>query len=141
MEREVDQRNRSVIRYLAAFIFGALVALAVVSARGIFQETQVARVYRLLCDGFFLSAALLIGVGLLTLVSGEGLFDIMGFATVCLVSVIRIKDSEEKRRTFLDYKKARHERRHGTMWYLVFVGLFFLALAFAFDMLFNALMA
>jgi hypothetical protein len=139
MEREPDRKNRSLIRYLAAFVFGALVALAVVSARGIFQETDVARIYRLLCDGLFLSAALLVGVGLLTLVSGEGLFDIVGFAMICLVSVIRIKDGEEKHRTFLDYKKARSEKRHGTMWYLVFVGLLYLAAAFAFDMLFNAM--
>jgi hypothetical protein len=139
MERESDRKNHSLIRYLAAFVFGALVTLAVVSARGIFQETDVARIYRLLCDGLFLSAALLIGVGLLTLVSGEGLFDIVGFAMICLVSVIRIKDGEEKRRTFLDYKKARSEKRHGTMWYLVFVGLLYLAAAFAFDMLFNAM--
>lgn len=139
MERESDRKNRSLIRYLATFIIGALIALVVVSARGIFQETDVARIYRLLCDGCFLSAALLIGIGLMTLVSGEGLFDIMGFAMVCLVSVVRIKDSDEKRRTFLDYKKARSERRHGTMWYLVFVGLLYLAAAFAFDMLFNAM--
>lgn len=139
MERESGGTKRALIRYGAAFAFGALVAFALIFARGIFQETDVARVYRLLCDGFFFAAALLIGVGLLTLASGEGLFDVANFAMVCLLSVLRFKESDEKRQTFYEFKKALREKRRGTMWFLVWTGLFFLALAFVFDWLFNAL--
>lgn len=134
----VERKPNLYLRYGGALLFGALAALLMISARGIFEETDVVRIYRLLCDGFFLSAVLLIGVGLLTLVSGEGLFDIASYAIAATLHVMRIKKGGEKFISFIDYKKEKGSRRHGAMWYLVFVGLFYLAAALVFDMLFNA---
>ena len=131
-------------KYGITFLCGALVVLAVISARGIFDETEPARIYRLLCDGCFLAAVLLIGFGLMTLVSKEGTFDMAAYAITCLASLFTVrkngdKDGEEnKRATYYDFKMARKERKRTTMWFLVFVGLFYLAASGGFILLFEA---
>ena len=133
------------IRWGITFAVG-LVILAVFSyGRGILDVQGAARVWRILCDGCFVTAVLLIGVGLLTLVSSEGMFDIVFYGTMCLTSVLnknrkekfeRLSEESGKRPTFYDYKMAKHGTRQ-THWYLVFVGLIFLAGAFFCMLMFN----
>lgn len=133
------------VRWGIAFAAGLAVLVAFSFTRGILDVEGAARVWRILCDGCFLAAVLLIGVGLMTLVSSEGTFDILSYGTMCLRSVLSKNGKEKfeslgeengKRPTFFDYKMAKHGTRR-THWYLVFVGLIFLAGAFFCMLMFN----
>lgn len=141
MEREPGVRQNQIVRYTVALLTGAAIVLVMALARGAFTEVNAQRVYRILCDGFFLAAVLLSGIGLMTLVAGEGTFDLAGYAMALLLRVFWRKTIEQKEnRSFYEYKKAKREhRKGGPMWFLVFVGLFYLAGAFVFNALFNAL--
>ncbi|MCE5236504.1 MAG: DUF3899 domain-containing protein [Clostridiaceae bacterium] len=141
MEREPRPRQSQIVRYAVALLIGAAIVLGMVWVRGAFTEVNPQRVYRVLCDGFFLAAVLLTGIGLMTLVAGEGTFDIAGFAATLLLRVFWRKTIDKKEnRSFYEYKKAKREhRKGGPMWFLVFTGLFYLAAAFVFNALFNTL--
>ena len=141
MERAPEARRSQLIRYGVAFLIGAVIVLGMSWSRGLFAQTDPQRVYRVLCDGCFFAAVLLVGIGLMTLIAGEGTFDMAGFAFSLLVRALSRKNIEQKEnRSFYEYKKAKRERRKGgPMWYLVFVGLFYLAGAFVFNALFNSL--
>lgn len=129
------------VRWGISFAVGLVIAFAVACARGVFRVSGAARVWRILCDGCFVSAVLLMGVGLMTLVSSEGMFDIVSYGFLCLRSTFQKGEkrgkrlpggeSEEngERATFYDYKVAKRGTR-STHWYLLFVGLIFLAGAF-----------
>ena len=126
------------VRWGITFLVGLVIVLGFAISRDIFQLDDAARVWRVLCDGCFLAAVLLICVGLMTMISSEGMFDIVSYGFLCLGSVFR-KDGKIKsnrlpggedeesrgRPSYYDYKVAKRGTRK-THWYLVFVGLIYL---------------
>ena len=133
------------VRWGITFAAGLVIVFGFACVKDIFHLEGAARVWRVLCDGCFLAAVLLIGVGLMTLVSSEGTFDILAYGTLCLRSVFtrngkdrfeRLNGESGGRPSFYDYKVAKRGTRH-THWYLVFVGLIFLAAAFVCMLMFN----
>lgn len=127
------------VRWGITFAVGVVIVLVFALGRGIFDVEGAARVWRILCDGCFLAAVLLIGIGLMTMISAEGMFDIVSYGMLCARSAFR-KDGKAKadrlpggedeesrgRPTFYDYKMAKRGTRKAH-WYLVFVGLIFFA--------------
>lgn len=141
MSNRVSSSRPWYVRWGITFAVGLVIVFAFAWIRGVFEVEGAARVWRILCDGCFLAAVLLIGVGLMTLVSAEGTFDIASYGMLRLTSMFRKEDKqgarlpggeageEKSRPSFFDYKMAKRGTR-STHWYLVFVGLIFLAGAF-----------
>lgn len=97
--------------------------------RGLFNGTQsAAEVWGILSDGFLLPGVLMAGIGALSWISQEGLFDIFGYGWLTLVSHF---DHTKERESYYDYKVRREEKRSGWLWQMLAVGLCCLALSAA----------
>ena len=142
MGKRDSDSGRPLLRWLISFLVGALVVVLMAFGRGILEVEGTARVWRILCDGCFMSAVLLVGIGLMTFVSKEGTFDILSYGMMCFGNLFKKKPGQPRdeetgeKMTFYDYKVAKRGTR-STHWYLVFVGLFYFALALLFWFLFE----
>lgn len=125
---------KKLMRYLVTALIGAAVAVLVFEL----QMSQLAPAevenieMRAACDGCFVAACLILGLGLLVFVANDGFFTIFSYGIRCLFSVFHLSDSKiTDRPSFADYKAARVQKGSPVA-YLLIVGLFFLALAFLF---------
>lgn len=136
LEKEAARRARhSVRRYLIAFVIGVALVLAACWLQDTFQCTDTLRLYRQLSNAFFLAGVILCGFGALTVVAAGGLFDILSYGFLLTLSVFRRNPKDRKTaKSLYDYKKEKGER-YG-LWFLVFTGLLFLAVAAVFTVLF-----
>lgn len=134
MTKRESDTGRTWLRWLVSFLVGGAIVALMAFGRGILEVEGAARVWRILCDGCFLAAVLLGGVGLMTFVSKEGTFDILSYGLLCFRNLFKRKagrplDEETgEKMTFYDYKVAKRGTR-SSQWYLVFVGLIYLALS------------
>lgn len=128
---------KQVIKYLVTIIIGLIMAFSVCKSKYLFVQTNPLRIYRILCDAFFVSGTILSSVGLLVFVSKEGLFDGMTYYAGRL-RLLLSKDYEEKRKnalSYYEYKQAKN-RDGGQVGFILVVGLGFLAVAGIFLALF-----
>lgn len=97
---------------LADLILGALIAGLVIALRWNKELT----LWHQLCDGFFASAVLLLGVGGLRFVRNKGTFDVMGYSMMTAIHnflpMTRPDPSPNAREEdFLDYRARKEESR------------------------------
>lgn len=115
------------IRCASAFAAGALAALAVFMDKGLFAEQNTQRVYRVLCDGFFLAAVLLLCAGALLLVTNEGLFSMLGFSVKRIGVFFFTRKTGPELEKFSDYYHRKRENRVPFAFLLVIGGIFLVA--------------
>ena len=101
---------KTFIKYLITFGVGAILSLIVMNSKDLFTQTDLATIYHILSDSFFVSGVLLGGLGLLVFVSNEGVFDILVFGTKQFFGFFR-KDKEQKYADFYEYKEAKAQRK------------------------------
>ena len=83
-----------------------------------------------LCDGAFVAAVLLAGVGLLVWIGSAGTFDTLTYAAHSLKrQLLPFGSREEKRRDYYQYKLDKEEKRRPVPVFLLGSGGFFLFLA------------
>lgn len=132
------------VRWGITFAAGLLIVLAMAFGRDILSQSDAAKVCRILCDGCFLASVLLIGLGLMTFISAEGTFDILSYGILCFAGLFKSRNEKSKtesavsgeeepksRTDFFAYKQSKSGSR-SAQWYLVFVGLIYLAFSFLF---------
>ena len=127
----MKKKRRWVAWLVTALIAGAMAA-GVFFSRGGLTLTAPADILGALCDGLFVPGILLTGIGLLILVAGEGFFDIMSYGVHSFLVLFTPLRSPEKHDRFIDYKTRRAEKRRPAQWFLLIVGVIYLALAAAF---------
>lgn len=124
--------NRSWIKYVSAAIVGALIVLIVCWSEGLFLGPELQKAYRIICDGCFISSVLLIGIGLMCMISNEGIFDVLSYG---VINIFRIFHPSNKvfseRESFYDYRMRKHGKKVGFAFMLI-VGSVYLAAAFVF---------
>lgn len=124
--------NRGWVRYVWAAVVGALIVLLVSWGQGLFQGPQPQEAYHILCDGFFIASVLLIGVGLMCLISNEGIFDVLSYG---VINIFRLFSPSNKffseRESFYDFRMRRKDKKVGFA-FLVIVGGGYLLAAFIF---------
>ncbi len=136
LEKEAARQNRhSVKRYLIAFLIGAVLTLAFGWIQDVYTCTDTLLLYKRLSNALFAAGVLLTGIGLLTVVSAGGFFDILVYGFQLSMSIFK-KDPLERKtaKNLYEYKQAKGER-YG-LWFLVFTGLLYLAAATVFTILF-----
>jgi len=121
-------------QYLISFVVGAAIAFGVFYAKDLFVQTGLSEIYKILSDGFFVSGVLLGGIGLLVFGSNGGTFDMLVYGVQSVVSLVY--PDARKHDTFYDYRMAR-SRRRSSFAFLLLVGLFYIALALLFSLLFS----
>ena len=114
-------------RYIITFAIGLVLTFLVVWYRGIFSETELVKIFHTLCDAFFIVGALLSCGGLLVFSSNEGTFDMIVYGLQSFWSMFR-KNKKLKYETFYDYRESRNGKKI-SFGYIVFTGLFFLAVS------------
>lgn len=127
------------LRTILAFLFGALVALSVCALKNVFAMNEPARILRTLCDAFFLPAILLLGGGLMVMVSNNGIFDTLSYASRTVFNLLipgpgRGRNPE----SFVDYRHRKHQKQ-GSYGFLLVAGGVYLLLASICLALFNSL--
>ena len=127
------------LRTILAFLFGALVALSVCALKNVFVMNEPARILRTLCDAFFLPAILLLGGGLMVMVSNNGIFDTLSYASRTVFNLLipgpgRGRNPE----SFVDYRHRKHQKQ-GSYGFLLVAGGVYLLLASICLALFNSL--
>ncbi len=134
----MNSQKESYLKYGITTLVGVVITLAVCWARGLFSSQAAVDTYRILCDGCFVSAVLLIGVGLMVLVSNTGAFDILNYGVRSFFGIFS-KEAENRKPegSFIQYKERKAAQKSPYL-FLVLVGCGFLAVAFVFVFLYSA---
>ena len=121
----------NVLKYSITALVGGGMALGVAfycnENYGFFRTKSVRQIYAMLSDCFLIPSVLLIGIGLMAIISDEGFFDLFGFAFSNITFLFSRHKEERARETYYEYHERRKARREGkAKWHLVLVGLVFL---------------
>lgn len=133
--------KRPFLSFLMASIAGLLLTAFFCIARGILSAADQQQVYLIICDGCFATSVLLLGIGLMLLVSNMGTFDILNYGMRTLFA--RVFRREEKRKSygsFYDYRVMR-ESKKAPFGFLLGAGAVFLVAALIFNLLFESIAA
>ena len=120
-------------QYLIPLLVGIGFAVVFLWSRGTLGKTDAQELLRDVSDAFFIPGVLLVCVGGLLFVAGNGIFDMLNFGVMKVLSLVRSDKYRAKQpRTYYDYVSARNANRRGGYSGLLWVGLIFLLLAAAF---------
>ena len=111
-------------------------ALGVFALRGGFSLTESYDLYVCLSDAFFVPGIFFVAFFLLLFVSGEGVFNIFGFAAVKVFLPFLKKNRERSKMTYYEYCQSKSEtKKQVSLHYLWIIGAAFLAFGGVFALL------
>ncbi|MBE6684130.1 MAG: DUF3899 domain-containing protein [Ruminococcaceae bacterium] len=122
--------KKKLLQYGICGAIGAVIAVFMMAFNGLFQvsEASAKDVMAIVSDALFLPGALLASIGVLLWVAKEGLFDMISYgvrwAAHSLVPVIKLES-----RTFYEYKVEKDKKRRPVPYFVIIVGLVYIALA------------
>ncbi len=114
-------------KYAITLLIGFAVVALILWAKDIFAQTEIAKVFHILSDAFFVAGVVITSAGLLVFSSNEGTFDMIAYGMSSFLDMFR-KQSKKKYETFYDYRASRQEKKMGFS-FLLLCGLLFLAVA------------
>lgn len=120
---------------------GLVIAGAVATGRGLFRaETMDGRIMSL-SDGFCVSGLLILSIAIMSLIAGEGLFDVMSYAVQKGLHHLIPGRAREDLGNYYDYKssKKRTEKKH--QFVSLFVGGLYLAVGIIFTCIWYSMQA
>lgn len=139
-----EQDARPPKKFGKEFAITVLIALAMAISlsvwRGLFEQTDVAGVFRVLSDSFLIPGALFAGIGGLTWVASYGFFDIMSYGCSAVFGRFIPFDSAYRRKeNYYDYRQKKEAK--GRTWKkdMVFSGLTFILLSILFSVIYSCL--
>lgn len=98
-------------KWLPAFAAGLILAFVIMAVRGIFSVETLSDRLLCVCDGFSVSGLIFLCIGAMAWISGEGAFDMLGYAVrKGLHHIIPGKFGEDGE-TFYDYKTKKQEQK------------------------------
>ncbi len=96
---------------LANLLFGAVIAAAVFAL----NMSRDYEVTRCVCDGLFVAAVMLLGIGGIRAVRNKGAFDVMGYGVKnALETAIPLLRHGNEKETIDDYRERKTEARKGS---------------------------
>ncbi len=118
--------------FLASFLSGLIVSLAVARGRGLGSGQSPAMNARWLSDGFFVAAVMEVGLGALILISSStDFFDMISYGFRSLLVLFTPFRKPEDQKSYYEFKLERQKKRVGPKWHLFISGVLLLALALA----------
>ena len=118
---------RSAKKYLITLLVDVVVAALIAWSRGVLDQTEIVKVFHILCDSFFVVGVVTTSAGLLIFSSNEGTFDILTYGMKVFLSMFK-RDMSRKYETFYDYREAKSEVKV-QFGFLVICGLVMLAIS------------
>lgn len=122
-------------KYIVTSIVGLVFAALIIFSKNIFGQTDSQTVFHILCDAFFVPGVCITCFGLLVFSSNEGTFDMLVYGTKKFFDLFKKDNSNEKHKTFYEYREAQRERKFSFA-YLFYVGLAFIAVSMIFLILY-----
>ncbi len=117
-------------KYIVTAMVGLALAMAVMGIRGGYGATDQALLLQALCDACFVAGILLVCVGLLIFVAGDGMFDMLGYGVRKLLRLVLPQEKQDQfPKTFFDYREMKHGGGKAPFGYLLLVGAGYLLLA------------
>lgn len=105
--------KRLIISYVVAVVVAVGLILVVCGSNGVLtKSTSQQETVKYVCDGFFASAVVLLGLGGLTWASGQGTFDGLGYTfSLWKERFINHKRDWHKKEDFQEYKERKAEKK------------------------------
>ena len=116
--------KKYIITSAVGLVFAALIAFS----KNIFAQTDPKVVFHILTDAFFVPGVCITCYGLLVFSSNEGTFDMLIYGTKKFFSLFKKDMSQEKHKTFYEYKEAQHGNKI-SFGYLLIIGLALIAIS------------
>lgn len=132
-----DARRGKLLKYGIGFGVCALITAAYAVGYGV-GSLSLLDTFRVLCDAFTVPGIFAILIGLLLWVTGEGVFDGIGYVVSVAVKAL-IPGGRNTTETYFDYverKKASRSQKISGYGFLFVIGLVWMAVAFVFYGLF-----
>ena len=104
-----------------------MAVLIIVFSKDLFKQTEMVKVFHILCDAFFVTGFVTFGIGLLIFSTNEGVFDGIGYAVGSFVNMFK-KDPAKKYGSLYDYRESRG-RKNVEFGFVVICGLAFLVIS------------
>lgn len=113
---------------------GLIAAVVIMCCKSVFSQTDVQIVMQILSDSFLIPGVCLAGVGLLTLASHGGTYDMLFYA-LHLIKSLFSKREAKKYKDFYDYESSK-EGKKGGIAHLLIVGIVMILIAVLFLVLY-----
>lgn len=137
MDENRKKAVTAILKYSIATGVAAGIAVAIMSARGVFDGSlPLDQVYRYLSDAFFIPGAILVLFGALVFISTTGFFDSISYIGMVAIRALIPGMRMNKGERYVDYKERKSEGRISGYSFIFFVGLAFLAVGIIFTALF-----
>lgn len=124
--------------YLITFAVCAAFTISLLSAYGVFEQTDKVEVIKNLSDSFIVPGIMALGLGLLFFGTNGGAFDMLAFGVIKLFDVLKKDLTKVKYHDFYEYKQSREGKKREFL-YLVLVGLLFLVVGLIFTFIYDAM--
>ena len=118
---------RSAKKYLITLLVDLVFAGLIAWSRGVLDQTELVKVFHILCDSFFVVGVVTTSAGLLIFSTNEGTFDMLSYGVQAFFGMFK-KNMSRKYESFYDYRESRADKkvRFG---FLIICGLVMLAIS------------
>lgn len=124
------RKKRGARKYIVTAMVGLALAMAVMGIQGGYGATDQVVLLRALCDACFVAGIMLVCVGLLIFVAGDGMFDMLSYGVRKLLRLVLPQEKQDQfPKTFFDYREMKHGGGKAPFGYLLLVGLAYILLA------------
>lgn len=124
------------LKYAIGFGITSVLVLLYLWGMGMFKATTDLEKIRIFSDGCFTIGIMTACMGGLMFVSSQGTFDGLMYSMKQFIWLFRIQGFSKKHESFHEYKKRLSEKPKAPFFFLVVIGLFWIAVAAIFVLLF-----
>lgn len=111
-------------KLLVCFAVGAVIALALLLAKGVFDTQDVKDTVRIVCDAFFAAGAILLVAGALVWTFDNGITDGLTYSARTMLN-LRKKDYENNdRESYSAYRERKHKNKGTVKEFLISGGVY-----------------
>lgn len=132
------KHKKQILEYSITTGVCLILVFVVALIQNIFAQTELFRIFMILCDGFFIVGLLTVCLGLLFFVNNNGAFDMLVYGVGRFFSMFKKKPNDVKYQTFYDYSVAKAERPKADFIYLLIIGAAFIVISLIFLALWSA---
>ena len=113
-------------KLLVCFAVGAVIALALLLAKGVFDSQDAKDTARIVCDAFFAAGAILLVAGALVWTFDNGITDGLTYSARTMLN-LRKKDYEtNERESYSAYRERKHKNKGTVKEFLISGGAYFI---------------
>lgn len=113
-------------KLLVCFAVGAVIALALLLAKGVFDTQDAKDTARIVCDAFFAAGAILLVAGALIWTFDNGITDGLTYSARTMLN-LRKKDYEtNERESYSAYRERKHKNKGTVKEFLISGGAYFI---------------